>query len=391
MKKLPKGIVTISLASFFMDVAGEAAFSVLPFFLTIQLGASAFSLGVIEGIADGTASFLKFFSGRISDKIGKRKPLVFVGYFMASVTKPLIAFVGSWGGVLALRFLDRAGKGIRGAPRDAWLTSIVEDKKDLPRAFGFHRAMDHAGAVTGPVLATTYLYFFNEDYRGLFLWTLLPGLFAAYFIFNTKEESLPNVKSQIQVNILDSLKVVPKDLKKYFLILFIFCLGNSTDAFLLLRLKEAGIRTAFVPLCWAVLHIIKMGSSYYSDKVVNKLGIKNTILFGWAIYALVYFAFGYLNNPVIIAGVFFSYGFFFGLTEGPERAMVGILAPVELRGTVFGIYNMVSGFGVLLASLIFGALWSTIGFSAAFYAGGLLALLSAVLWAQTARVIDSPT
>lgn len=387
MKKLPKGIVTISLASFCTDIAGEAAFSVLPFFLTIQLGASAFSLGVIEGIADGTASFLKFLSGRFSDKIGKRKPLVFSGYFLAAVTKPLISFVGSWGHVLALRFIDRTGKGIRGAPRDAWLTSIVEDKKNLPKAFGFHRSMDHAGAVLGPILASVYLFFYHEDYRGLFLWTLAPGLLAAYFIFSTKEETIEIIKKQPQIKILDAFKILPTDLKKYFLILFIFCLGNSTDAFLLLRLKEAGINTAYIPLCWAILHVIKMSSSYYSDIIVTKWGLKNTILLGWTAYAITYLAFGYLINPIAIIGFFFFYGIFFGLTEGPERAMIGMLAPVELRGTVFGIYNMVSGLGVLIASLIFGALWSLLGFSWAFYAGAALALLSVFLWAQTKRVI----
>ena len=377
---LPAGVWLLGFVSLLNDVASEAIYPLLPFFLTTVLGATAVSLGVIEGGADAVSSVLKVVSGRMSDRWRRRKPIVIAGYSLSGSARPFISLADSWGGVFALRFIDRVGKGIRSAPRDAMLADFA-DPANRGKVYGFHRAMDHTGAVAGPLLATVFLLGFPSRYRTLFALTAIPGALTVLLLLWVKEEKHPRTRSEPIPNPqpLTPDSILPKGLTRYLFVLAIFTLGNSADAFLLLRLTEAAGGPQLIPLFWSLLHIVKMGAALVGGSASDRVGRRPLIAAGWIVYAVVYAGFAMSTTLSALLSWFFIYGIYYGCVEGTERALVADFAHHSARGTAFGIYNAVSGIGALVSSVVFGLIWNVFGAPAAFASGAALALVATVL------------
>ncbi len=380
-KTLEKGarrnIFFLGLVSFFNDFASEMIYPLLPLFLTVVLRAGAASLGVIEGVAETTASLLKFFSGYWSDKYRRRKPIFASGYALSNAVRPLIGVAGSWWHVLLLRFSDRIGKGIRTAPRDALMAdSAHESKRGL--VFGFQRAMDNAGAIMGPLAAALLLPLLANDLRTLFLLSAIPGLLALIVVFFFVREVKPK-KSTARLSIKDGLAGVDANFRYYLLVVLIFTLGNSSDAFLLLRASDAGIPEALIPILWMVLHIVKAATGIPGGYISDKIGRKKVIVSGWVIYAAIYVAFAFVTTSTGIWVLFGIYGVYFGLTEGAERALVADLVGEDSRGTAYGLFNLTVGLVALPSSIIFGVVWQYMGFEYAFAIGAGFALLASMM------------
>ena len=381
----------VSLAT---DAATEAIYPLLPFFLTNVLGAGAVWLGVIEGAAEAVNSALKIASGRLADRSRAKRPIVLAGYALSSAVRPLIAVAQSWTHVLAIRIADRVGKGVRGAPRDAMLASFATDGT-RGRIFGFHRAMDHAGAVVGPLAATAFLFFYPGAYRTLFALTIIPGAVAVGLLLLVKEDGdqrdvvasafrrTPDVRlpsTGFRPGKPDATSgPLPRAFKQFMLVLTLFTLGNSTDAFLLLKLTDAAGGVQYVPLMWSALHVVKATVSVYGGAWSDRIGRRAVIAIGWIIYASVYAGFAISTSLAALLPLFLAYGLYFGFAEGSEKALVADLAPASRRGFAFGIYNAVLGLGQLAASVLFGLLWTTFGPAVAFSVGAALALLSTAL------------
>ena len=375
--------------SFFTDTASEMVYPLLPLFLTRVLGAGAMSLGVIEGVAEGANSVLKIVSGWLADRSGQPKRLVLAGYGLSSLVRPLIALVTSWPQVLGLRFIDRLGKGVRSSPRDAMLARFAPDKT-RGRVYGFHRGMDHAGAVAGPLIATAYLYFKPEAYRSLFTWTLVPGIIVILLILRLPNErlaaasrtltdpespALPAAGSSVRAG----LGRLPRRFYLAMAVITLFALGNASDAFILLRLNDLGVAPVWIPLLWSGLHVVKMTSSIVGGVLSDRFGRRVMIALGYLWYAAIYGAFAWFTALPAVIGVFLAYGLYFGLTEGVEKAWVADMAPAPARGLAFGIYNGALGFGGLAASLVFGLIWTRVSPTAAFLTGASLALAASLL------------
>lgn len=381
---LPRPVWLLGWVSFFTDTATEMVYPLLPIFLTRVLGASAMSLGVVEGIAEAANSALKIISGRLSDKSGRPKRLVLIGYGISSAVRPFIAIASSWFHVLGIRFADRLGKGIRGAPRDAMLAEFAPPDQ-RGRVYGFHRAMDHAGAVLGPLLAAVFLYFYPGEYRTLFALTIVPGAIVIAIILTIPEPSSARVTSSTPVasafrrTTPAPAAPMPPGLWRALVVITVFALGNASDAFLLLRLSDAGVATFWIPLLWSALHVVKVISSLAGGVLSDRFGRRALIAAGWAYYAAVYALFAATDSAAILIAVFLGYGAYFGLTEGVEKAWIADLAPPSSRGTAFGYYNAALGIGALLASLIFGVIWTRVSADAAFLTGAALAGLATLL------------
>lgn len=380
-----RNIWALGFVSLFNDVASEIIYPLIPTFLTSVLGASAAVLGIIEGAAETLASVLKLVFGRISDKLRKRKPIFVLGYAIANVVRPLVAFASSWWHVFTIRLVDRVGKGIRTAPRDALLADSA-DEKSRGFAFGLQRAMDHAGALLGPLIASALIAYFvglgrieGDATKLTFLFAYIPGAVALFLVIFLVRELKPGPRATGE----KLPPLVSKELGGRFyyflLVVVIFTLGNSTDAFLLLRAQDAGISVVFIPLLWTLLHISKVVFSLLGGRFADKAGAKTAIFLGWLVYAAVYFGFAKLAGAASVVALFIVYGLFYGLTEGPERAFVAQFVPSSLRGSAYGMYNLAIGIGALPASVIFGYIWKIVGYKAAFSFGAALALLAAIL------------
>lgn len=373
-KDIPKNVKALGFVSLINDAASEMIYPLLPIFLTSVLGAGAGVLGIIEGIAESTASLLKLFSGWISDKIKKRKILVLIGYSLAAFGRPVIALCSTWWQVAVVRFVDRLGKGVRTSPRDA-LVSLSTPDDIKGKAFGFHRAMDHAGAIIGPLSAVLLLKF-GMDLKHLFLWALLPGvitiLIVVFFVKEKKAES----ESE---NAKFDFSVLSKNFRVYLLILILFTFGNSSDAFLILKARDAGVAVIFVPLLWVVLHFVKMTTSIPGGVWSDRVGRRKVIITGWLVYALIYLGFGFSSEIFHIWILFALYGIYFGLTEGVEKAFVSDLVDKEFHGTAFGFYHLAVGLAAFPSSVIFGFIWQKLGSEVAFIYGASLAGLASIL------------
>jgi MFS family permease len=373
--RLGRNVVALAAVSFLTDVASDMTYPLLPVFLATVLGASATAVGAIEGAAETTAALLKLASGWWSDRVSRRKPLVVMGYTIASVIRPLIGLARSTGQVLAIRVTDRVGKGIRTSPRDALIADSV-DPAIRGRAFGFHRAADNAGAVLGPLLAFAFLHWGGLHLRTVFLLTAIPGALAVLMlIFGVRE--MPRAAKPKKEQKLDLKTPLGGRFWSYLGILLLFTLGNSTDAFLLLRAGQLGVSTALIPILWAMLHVVKSASSTPGGILSDRLGRKPLIVAGWFVYAAVYFAFGRAGQTWQAWALFAVYGLYFGLTEGVEKALVADLVPEDRRGAAFGWYNLALGVGALPASLLFGFIWDRWSSTAAFDFGALVALAAA--------------
>jgi MFS family permease len=373
---LPRPIWLLGWVSLVTDMASEMIYPLLPIFLTRVLGATAMSLGVIEGVAEAGSSILKVAAGRLADRTGAPRPLVLAGYGLSGAVRPLIAFVTSWTHVLGLRFVDRVGKGIRTAPRDAMLAHFAPAHL-RGRAYGFHRAMDHAGAVAGPLIASLFLFFHPDNYRTLFALSIIPGIVVILILLRVPDTNTSNPVERSEP-LEPPEPVEPLNLSTPFLkaivVILVFSLGNASDAFLLLRINDLGVAAVWIPLLWSGLHVVKVMSSLAGGDLSDRLGRRTLIAAGWLVYALVYAGFGYFDSPAAVIVIFLSYGAYFGLTEGVEKAWVADLAPVSARGTAFGVYNAALGVGGLLSSLMFGIIWTRVSPSAAFFAGAAVAV-----------------
>jgi MFS family permease len=383
---IPRPVWFLGWTSLFTDAATEMIYPLLPVYLSRVLGAGAASLGVIEGIAEGVNSLLKMASGWWSDRRGRRRPLVIAGYSLSGASRPLIAVAGSWVHVLIIRALDRTGKGIRGAPRDAMLAQFA-DASTRGRVFGFHRAMDHTGAILGPLIATAFLYFLPGEYRLLFALTAIPGVIAVVMLFLVREPDPSSRASAKPAGVPGKPGAasgkLPKRLWAVLGVILVFSLGNSADAFLLLRLTDALGAVTFVPLLWALLHVVKASLSTWGGGLSDRIGRKRVIVIGWAVYAAVYIGFATASSARGFIAWFLLYGIYFALAEGAEKALVADLTPPGRHGTAFGYYNAALGIGALTASVVFGFLYERFSPSTAFTTGAVLAVLATSLLAIT--------
>jgi MFS family permease len=364
--------------SLFTDAATEMIYPLLPVYLSRVLGVGAMSLGVIEGVAEGVNSLLKILAGQLSDRWSRRKPIVIAGYALSSAARPFIAITSSWIQVLAIRAIDRTGKGIRGAPRDAML-ALYATPATRGRVYGFHRAMDHTGAIVGPLMATAFLFAWPGEYRTLFALTVVPGALAVWLLFRVPDDATVRAPAAARQPAAAAHDKLPGRFWYLLAVILLFSLGNSADAFLLLRLSEAIGNDAWIPLLWAALHVVKAGTSVYGGALSDRVGRKAVIVAGWGVYAAVYIGFALVESAAALIAWFLIYGTYFGLSEGSEKALVADFAPVAKRGTAFGWYNAALGIGALAASVVFGVLYERLGHAAAFTTGAALAAAGAVL------------
>ena len=400
-RKLPRNVFTISLVSLLNDASSEIIYPLLPIFISSSLGASARAIGVIEGTAESISSLLKLFAGYLSDLWRRRKLLVVSGYALAALARPLLAFATSWHDVLAIRLTDRIGKGVRTAPRDAMIADAV-DVEQRGLAFGFHRAMDHGGAVIGPLLGFLLVYFLisNRDapsraeFTWVFLWAAVPAIAAVLVaMFFMRESQL--VTTQTEPRTL-SLRGFDGNFKRFLLILALFTLSNSTDGFLILRARSLGVSIQDSLLLWAAHHAMKVLSSLWGGDLSDRLGRKRLIVSGWILYAAVYAGFAFAAHQVSIWVLFLVYGIYFGLAEGAEKALVADLVQPAQRGTAYGLYNLAFGITVFPASLMMGIIWDWKGPTTAFLVSAALGAIAALLLlflvkTQTTDIRLSPT
>jgi len=378
---LPRTVVILGLVSLFNDAAGEIVYPLLPLFLTDTLGASKTFVGLVEGLAESVSSLLKLPAGWYSDRLKKRKGIVLLGYSIASLIRPLLALATASWQVLALRFTDRLGKGLRSAPRDAMIADAAPaESRGL--AFGFHRAMDHGGAIVGALIAAWLVGIFHSDYRRIFWMAAIPGLVTLLIlIFLVKEPPRNAPLAKLTASWSLNLSGFQPQFKYFLSILLLFMLSNSSDAFLLLRANECGVSAAMIPLLWALLHVSKALSSIVGGGLSDRFGRRTVILIGWLLYALIYVGFALASSSVLVWILFAVYGIYFGFTEGVEKAMVADLVAPEKRGTAFGFYNLVIGLGALPASLLLGFLWQRYNAEFALMTSAVISLLATVLFA----------
>lgn len=383
---MPQNVVAVSLVSLLNDTSSEIIYPLLPAFLALSLGASPFAIGLIEGFAESVASLLKLVSGYLSDRFSTRKLPVFFGYSLSAVMRPALAFVTSWPQVLVVRMSDRAGKGIRGAPRDALIAeSVPPEKRGL--AFGFNRAADNLGAVFGPIAGFFLLLYIAADtefptileYQRVFLFASIPVIAGLLVIaFFVKEKAVPAEQLAIPVSL--SLKGLDPNFRRYLFVIALFTLSNSTDAFLLLRASDAGISPVLLPLLWMTLHISKVVSSLIAGDLSDRIGRKTLIITGWLVYALVYAGFAFVDSAWQCWALFIVYGTYFGLTEGVEKAFVADMVPAAKRGTAYGFYNLAYGITVFPASLLFGLTWDLYGPAIAFVTSAGISILAIIFF-----------
>ena len=385
---LSRNVLALGLVSLLTDVSSEMIYPLLPLFLTSVLGAGQMFVGLVEGLAESAASLTKLFSGWLADRLGRRKGLVVAGYTLSTITRPLVAFALAPWHVLVIRFTDRLGKGLRTSPRDA-LIAASTDRTLMGRAYGFHRSMDHLGAVTGPLLAFGLLALLGQQLRTIFLLAAIPGLLSVFILIYWVTEvgaaptislETPRAKSRLD-----------RQLVRFLLIVTLFTLGNSSDAFLLLRAQDVGIGVAPLPLLWMFFHLVKAATGMPGGILSDLRGRRGTIIAGWLVYALAYLGFGVASQPWQIWGLFAFYGLYFGLTEGVERALIADLVPAERRASAFGLYHFCIGIAALPSSLLMGYLYQHLGAGFAFTVGATLAAVSALLLALLLRPSSQQT
>lgn len=375
---ISRNVLVLGLVSLFTDASSEMIYPLVPLFLTRTLGAPVAVLGVIEGLAEATASILKGISGWISDRVGRRRPLVLAGYSLAALAKPLLALAGAWPLVLAARVLDRFGKGLRNTPRDALIADSTEERF-RGRAFGFHRSADQIGAVAGPLLALPLLALFQQNYRAVFVVAFLPAALGVALLSMVRETGRGRVTGA-PLRSFRWRQATPV-FRRFLGITLLFALGNSSDAFLILRAQQLGLSTPRVVLLFATFNLVYVLSAYPAGLLSDRLGRKRLLVAGLGVFALVYLGFALVAAPVWLWLLFGIYGLYMGLTDGVTRAFVVDLVSAEGRATALGVYSMVIGLATLPASAIAGLLWQCYGPSAPFLYGGALAGLAAMLLA----------
>lgn len=384
-------MLAAGVVSFFMDVSSEMVYPLVPLFLASVLGVSSSVIGLIEGIAETTASLLKVASGWLSDRLGRRKMLMEAGYGVSALSRPVLALAGSWGQVLAARFVDRFGKGIRTAPRDAIVADSTESA-GLGRSFGFHRAMDQAGAVLGPALAFLLLSARPGAYRAVFWLSLVPALLAVLvivlFIQERRRPAAGRVISAEEPAAVAErgwvlrparLRRLRGPLLNYVLITGLFSLGNSSDAFLILRARNLGVAAALIPLLYLLFNLVYSALSVPAGLVADRVGRRRVAVAGYLVFAVTYAGMAAADSAAAAWGLFLLYGVYMGVADGNGRALLAQLAPEDRRATAFGVYHSVAGLAALPASAVAGLLWDRVSPAAPFWMGAVAALLAALL------------
>ena len=376
IRALPRSVWLIGIISLLNDTASEMLYPLMPLYLASVLLAGPKTLGIIEGIAEASSSIFKLVSGVIVDRTKRSKPWIVLGYTLAGIGRPLIVIANSWLWVLAIRFTDRMGKGLRSSPRDAFLAeSVSENQRGI--TFGLHRSMDNAGAVIGPLLAAMFL-FMGVPLRDIFLWAIVPAVIAislALCIHEPQREPITKINSFSW-----SLEGMPDQFKRYLVVAGIFTLGNSSDMFLLLRAREAGVPQEQIPLLWAATSLITTLFGTPLSALSDTFGRKRFILIAWIAFSFFYIGMGLPGlSTYQIFGLFGIYGLFKAATEGVEKALVADMAPKGLAGTAFGWFNLITGLMLFPASFIFGWIYESIAPLYAFLFSGSCALLAFIL------------
>ncbi len=375
---IPKTAWFLSLISLFNDTASEMLYPVMPIFLTQVLGAPVFVVGLIDGVAEGTAAIFKAIFGYYSDLLQRRKPFVIAGYGAGAVAKVIIALAYSWPVVFIGRFIDRLGKGARTGARDALLLEVTtEHNKGF--IFGFHRSMDTMGAVLGPTIALILLEYFNNNIRLVLILAIIPSLISLSFFYYIKEAKKRINTGKIKLSL--SLFSLPKQLKIFLLGSALFSLGNSTDSFLILRSKSLGLSLILVITAYIVYNLVYALSSTPAGIISDKIGTKTVYIIGIIIFVLVYLGFAFNTNPLLVWLLFGIYGFYIALTDGVSKALIGGLVTSEKAGTAYGVFYTITSIFTVLASVIGGLLWSTISPSATFIFAVICASLSIPVFA----------
>jgi len=379
MKKLgiSKNVFVLGLVSFFNDVASEMIYPLVPIFLTSVLAAPVAIVGLIEGVAESTASILKVISGWLSDKRQKRKPFVVLGYSFSAISKILLGLAYSWPFVLLARFIDRFGKGTRTSARDALITESSEASV-RGKSFGFHRALDTLGAVIGPLIALLAIHFLDNKFRLIFFLAFIPAfigiLLLLFFVKEKEKEANSSPTFHFHWRNLDP------SFKIFLLISFIFALGNSSDAFLILRAQNLGLSLILVVLAYVLFNFTYALFSTPAGIISDKIGPKKVLLTGLLLFSAVYLFFGLARSSLLLWFLFPIYGIYMALTEGVGKAYISNLVPQEKTGTAFGIYQTTIGLTTFFASLIAGLLWTYIDVRLPFIFGSLMAIISAFLF-----------
>ncbi|NWF52501.1 MAG: MFS transporter [Nitrospirae bacterium] len=379
-----RNVFITGLVSFFMDVSSEMIYPLVPLFLSNVLGVNKSVIGFIEGIAESTASLLKTFSGWLSDRLHNRKWLMVAGYGISTLSRPIVAVATGWNQVMGSRFMDRFGKGIRTAPRDAIIAESTNSAY-LGRAFSLHRSLDTMGAVVGPAMAFFLLRILSNNYRKVFWLSIIPGVIAVLLIiFFIKEKKKESKKIAIGGQ-KEILKAGRKGLfgwrfKFFILIATLFAIGNSSDVFLILRAQQIGIPTVMIPMVYLLFNLVYSLSAIPAGVIADRFGRKRVILLGFILFAVIYYSFGIVRDATTIWFLFGFYGIFMGLTEGIQKAFLATIIPKDIKATAFGIYNTAVGMAMFPASFIGGWLWDNISPSATFYYGSVTAGLTAFLF-----------
>lgn len=390
--KLKPQVILLGVAAMLNDAASELIYPLLPVFLSATLGATPAVIGLIEGAADGLASILKYFSGAWSDRAKRRKPLIVSGYALAAAARALIAAATMWPLVLTARLVDRTGKGIRSAPRDAMISDVTPVTQ-RGRAYGFHRALDHTGAIIGPLLAVLLLQGLGLSLRTTFFLAVIPGAIGVLMLaFLLKEGKDEEGKTKPQGTAEPSSVLLspssfrrPSSFRGAIVAIALFSLANSSDAFLLLQAHAAGVSTAMLPLLWAAHHVIKALFSTAAGGLSDRVDRRWLLVAGWTFYALIYILFPFAHSLTAFVVLFIVYAIPFTLAEGAERAWIADLVPAETRGRSFGIFYLASGLCVLLGSALFGVIYQQFSPHAAFFTGAALALAAVFAVLATRR------
>ncbi|MBB6053388.1 MFS transporter [Armatimonas rosea] len=379
-RPLPATVKALGLVSLLTDLSSEMVYPLNGRLLRL-LGAPAWALGLIEGLAEATASTLKLYSGTVSDRMGRRKPLALLGYGLAALSKPLIGVAGGWPLVLGARLLDRTGKGLRGAPRDALIADICP-KEQRGRAYGLHRSLDTTGAVLGPLVGYWYLRTHPESLRTLYWLAFIPAVLGVLLLWLVVKEQ-PRREAANKTVPRFSLSGISPTYQRFLLAVGIFSLSNSSDQFLLLRAQEgAGLSPQNILLVYALFNVVEASLGYIVGKRSDKIGRVPLILAGWGVFALVYAGFALLPGGLGFSGVlglFLLYGLYYTLTQGAQKALAADLSDPNARGQQLGVFHLVVGLGALPASLLAGLLYERVSPSAPFWVGAGGALVAMLL------------
>lgn len=377
-KSMLRNVIFLGLVSFFADISSEMVYPLIPLYLTAAFGATPVLVGIIEGIAESVASLLKVFSGYISDKYNRKKPLAFFGYASGLLYKLALLFAGSWVGILGARVIDRFGKGIRTAPRDV-MVSENADKAQMGKAFGIHKALDMAGSAIGILLAFFLLKRIGEGaYKTIFAISILPVLLALSMFAFVKEKKEVRERRPRE-HFWKNIRKLNGNLKLYILVAFLFTLGNSSNTFLLLKANDIGFSNTDVILLYFVYNLVSAVLAIPFGKRSDRVGRKRILIAGYITFAAVYLGFALVTSKWLLIGAFVLYGFYTAMVAGVERAFVAEIAPADLKGTMLGLHSTLVGIALLPASVIAGALWTTVGSFAPFAFGALLSLVAALL------------